>query len=123
MPPKKGKTAKKKQAPAKSVSNAGGSRSSTPTGDLSGTAFDQKSGGDVPRDPITVAFSLGSENATLTLLPTGPGSRGEIIANEDGERQIPAIVSFSGDEVVCCDMHLISLLYFPKYNDFNLFIS
>ncbi|KAI9145313.1 Hsp70 protein-domain-containing protein [Paraphysoderma sedebokerense] len=46
----------------------------------------------------TIAISLGCDYASVALIPTEPGAKGEIIANEDGERRIPVVVGVENGE-------------------------
>ncbi|ORZ35414.1 heat shock protein Hsp70-6 [Catenaria anguillulae PL171] len=113
MPPKKNnQSANKKKASSSANKNKpkqpqsqGGAqaqagaenRPATPANDRSATATPVP---EEARDEITVAFSIGSEYSTFTLLPKEAGARGEIIANEDGERQIPSVVAIAGTEEI-----------------------
>ncbi|KAI9188446.1 Hsp70 protein that interacts with Zuo1p [Blastocladiella emersonii ATCC 22665] len=104
MPPKRNNNSgKKKQAAPQKKKD---SRPATPAAEVpaqDGAASPAPAAAaaeEAAKAEITVAFSLGSEYATFTLLPAEAGQRGEIIANEDGERQIPAIVAIAGSEEI-----------------------
>ncbi|KAI9222837.1 heat shock protein Hsp70-6 [Blastocladiella britannica] len=102
MPPKRNaKSAGKKPAAKKPAASTNSPKTSNPSSRSGTPAPDASTAADVEaKTAITVAFSLGSEYATFTLLPTEAGQRGEVIANEDGERQIPAVVAIAGTEEI-----------------------
>ncbi|KNE65783.1 hypothetical protein AMAG_09760 [Allomyces macrogynus ATCC 38327] len=104
MPPKKNAGNKKGGKPAKGGKGGSNnsSRPSTPAPAAPATPVQAAAPEPevVAKEAIAVALSLGSEYATVTLLPTAAGQRGEVIADEDGERQIPAVVAVAGAEEI-----------------------
>ncbi|TGZ78019.1 HSP70-domain-containing protein [Ascodesmis nigricans] len=47
--------------------------------------------------PITIGISFGNSNSSIAF--TSPDGKAEVIANEDGDRQIPSVLSYlTGDE-------------------------
>ncbi|KAL7749966.1 Hsp70 protein that interacts with Zuo1p [Sorochytrium milnesiophthora] len=108
MPPKRRNNKPQKSradSPALKQSEASsGTSSPRKSGSRSGAASpelaaDQPANqGPLPDQKSVVVFAIGTEYASVSLLPTAPGARGEVIANEDGERRIPVVVGLDAGE-------------------------
>ncbi|KAF3941456.1 hypothetical protein ABW19_dt0209174 [Dactylella cylindrospora] len=51
---------------------------------------------DEPQQKTVIGIAFGNSNSSIAF--TGPDGKAEVIANEEGDRQIPSVLSYVGDE-------------------------